>query len=48
MTLDEIQDLVEHELTHIFEYDLLWGGPGGGIYAVSQPPALDSRRIGRV
>jgi len=38
MTLDEIQDLIEHELTHIFEYDLLWGGPGGGIYAVNQPP----------
>jgi hypothetical protein len=38
MTLDEIQDLIEHELTHIFEYDLLWGGPGGGIYAVSHPP----------
>ena len=38
MTLDEIQDLIEHELTHIFEYDLLWGGPGGVMYAVSQPP----------
>jgi Tol biopolymer transport system component len=38
MTLDEIQDLIEHELTHIFEYDLLWGSPGGPIYAVNQPP----------
>jgi hypothetical protein len=38
MTLDEIQDLIEHELTHIFEYDLLWGSPGGGLYAVNQPP----------
>ena len=38
MTLDEIQDLIEHEITHIFEYDLLYGGPGGGIYAMSQPP----------
>ncbi len=38
MTLDEIQDLIEHELTHIFEYDLLWGGPGGVFYAMSQPP----------
>ncbi len=38
MTLDEIQDLIEHELTHIFEYDLLWGGPGGVMYAVNQPP----------
>lgn len=38
MTLDEIQDLIEHELTHIFQYDLLWGGPGGVMYAVNQPP----------
>lgn len=38
MALDEIQDLLEHELTHIFEYDLLWGGPGGALYAVNQPP----------
>ena len=38
MTLDEIQDLIEHELTHIFQYDLLYGGPGGGIYAMNQPP----------
>ncbi len=34
---DELQDLVEHELTHIFEYDLLWGSPGGVLYSVSQP-----------
>ncbi len=38
MTLDEIQDLIEHEMTHIFEYDLLWGSPGGALYSVSQPP----------
>lgn len=38
MAVDAIQDLIEHELTHIFEYDLLWGSPGGAIYAVSQPP----------
>jgi WD40 repeat protein len=38
MTLDEIQDLIEHELTHIFQYDLLWGGPGGVMYAVNHPP----------
>jgi len=37
MALDEIQDLIEHELTHIFEYDLLWGSPGGVLYAVRQP-----------
>jgi len=38
MALDEIQDLIEHELTHIFEYDLLWGSPGGALYSVRQPP----------
>lgn len=38
MTLDEIQDLIEHEITHIFEYDLLWGSPGAALYSVSQPP----------
>jgi len=37
MPLDELQALVEHELTHIFEFDLLWGSPGGVIYAVNQP-----------
>ncbi|UCC39390.1 MAG: hypothetical protein JSV96_16620 [Candidatus Aminicenantes bacterium] len=38
MSPDEIQDLLEHELTHIFEYDLLWGSPGGALYAVNAPP----------
>jgi hypothetical protein len=38
MAMDEIQDLLEHELTHIFEYDLLWGSPGGALYSVNQPP----------
>ncbi len=38
MALDEIQDLLEHELTHIFEYDLLWGQPGGALYSLAQPP----------
>jgi Tol biopolymer transport system component len=38
MPSDDLQDLIEHELTHIFEYDLLWGSPGGVIYAISQPP----------
>jgi hypothetical protein len=27
-----------HELSHIFQFDLLWGSPGGVVYAVSQPP----------
>ncbi len=38
MAADEIQDLIEHELTHIFEYDLIWGSPGGALYSMHQPP----------
>jgi len=38
MALDEMEDLIEHELTHIFEYDLLWGSPGGALHAVNAPP----------
>ncbi|MFW6129102.1 MAG: hypothetical protein ACOC6P_02510 [Candidatus Aminicenantaceae bacterium] len=38
MTLDEMQNLIEHELTHIFEFDLLWGSPGNSLYTLSQPP----------
>ena len=38
MPPNDLQDLINHELTHIFEYDLLWGSPGGVIYALSQPP----------
>lgn len=38
MPLDELQTIVSHELTHVFEFDLIWGSPGGGIYAVNSPP----------
>ncbi|UCE42432.1 MAG: PD40 domain-containing protein [Candidatus Aminicenantes bacterium] len=38
MPIDEIHNLIEHEVTHVFEYDLLWGSPGGVLYALSQPP----------
>jgi len=38
MPLDVLQDLIEHELTHIFEYSLLYGSQGGRIYDVRQPP----------
>lgn len=38
MPLDELQNLIEHELAHIFEYDLLWGSPGGALYALASPP----------
>jgi len=38
MALDQIQDLIEHELSHVFEFDLIWGKPGNAVYAVSSPP----------
>ena len=38
MALDELQNLITHELTHIFEFEILWGSPGAALYAVSQPP----------
>jgi WD40 repeat protein len=38
MALDELQSLITHELTHIFEFDMLWGNPGAALYAVSEPP----------
>jgi len=38
MPKDELQELITHELTHIFEYDLLYGSPGAAVYAVSRPP----------
>lgn len=38
MTLDQLQALISHELTHIFQFDLLFGSPGGGAYALSFPP----------
>jgi Tol biopolymer transport system component len=38
MTLDALQNLVTHELTHIFEFDVLWGRQGGALTAVSLPP----------
>jgi WD40 repeat protein len=37
MALDELHKLIKHELTHVFEFDLLWGSPGGSIYNLSQP-----------
>ena len=38
MALDELQDLITHELAHIFEFDILWGRQGGALTAISQPP----------
>lgn len=38
MSLDELQALITHELTHVFEFDILWGAPGGALYALNEPP----------
>ncbi|MFB0566446.1 MAG: hypothetical protein ACETWK_12320 [Candidatus Aminicenantaceae bacterium] len=38
MSLDALQDLTEHELTHIFQYSMLYGSQAGPIYDVRQPP----------
>jgi hypothetical protein len=38
MPLDDLQTLIEHELAHVFEFDILWGKPGGALTAVSRPP----------
>jgi hypothetical protein len=38
MAVDELQDLIEHELTHIFEYSILYGSQAGPIYEVRRPP----------
>lgn len=35
---DEMQNIIAHELTHVFQFDLLWGSPGGRIYSLSAPP----------
>jgi len=38
MSIDEMHNLIEHEVSHVFEYDILWGSPGGVLYALSAPP----------
>jgi WD40 repeat protein len=38
MPIDELQRLVEHELAHIFEFDILWGRQGAALYALNVPP----------
>ena len=38
MSLDELAHVVEHELTHVFEFDILWGGPSASLYALNVPP----------
>ena len=38
MPLDELQRLIEHELAHIFEFDILWGSQGASLFALNIPP----------
>jgi len=38
MPPDEVQNLVNHELAHVFQFDILWGGRGEALYAMSAPP----------
>jgi Tol biopolymer transport system component len=38
MPLDELQRLVEHELAHVFEFDILWGSQIASLYALNVPP----------
>jgi Tol biopolymer transport system component len=38
LPLDGLQVLIDHELTHIFQFDILWGNQGRALYALSQPP----------
>ncbi len=38
MPIDELQRLVEHELAHIFQFDILWGSQGAALYALNIPP----------
>lgn len=35
---DELQTLIEHELSHIFQFDFLWGKQEGSLYALREPP----------
>ncbi len=38
MPLDELQRLIEHELAHVFQFDILWGSQGAPLYALNAPP----------
>jgi Tol biopolymer transport system component len=38
MPLDDLLHVVEHELTHVFEFDILWGSQGAFLYALNTPP----------
>jgi len=34
----DLQELITHELTHIFESDLIYGAPGAAVYSLASPP----------
>jgi len=38
MPIDDLQRLVEHELAHVFQFDILWGSQGVSLYALNVPP----------
>lgn len=38
MPADELQQLIEHELAHVFQFDILWGRQGVSLYALNVPP----------
>jgi hypothetical protein len=38
MPVDELQRLIEHELAHVFQFDILWGSQGASLYALNVPP----------
>jgi len=38
MPLHELQDLIIHELSHVFQFDMLWGSQGGVLTALYMPP----------
>jgi hypothetical protein len=38
MPVDELQRLVEHELAHVFQFDILWGSQTASLYALNIPP----------
>ncbi len=38
MPPQELQDLIIHELSHVFQFDMLWGSQGGALTAINVPP----------
>ncbi len=38
MPADELEHLIEHELAHVFQFDILWGRQDASLYALNVPP----------